>query len=231
MMDETPRLLVRLGNQPEVEFQLAQPITIVGRETLNDLVLNDAEVSRRHCRLVLQNDGYMIEDLGSTNGTFVNGKRVTAPLLLYHGDTIELGKSVRLVFLGSAAQQLTQPMAPAERQPAAPAKVVGPAPARPAVPPPVDYDYAEEYIAPDADPVLVPYDDEAYYQQERPSGFQRFIVGAGCLILVLLVILGVMLFVLDRMNPQLLYCGPLEPFWQTVLGPFLEQSGRVLNCP
>lgn len=110
-MNSSARLVVQIGAQPERTYPIERDITIIGREAINDLVVNDAEVSRRHTRLVRQADGYLIEDLGSTNGTFVNGKRVTVPTLLYHGDVVDMGKSVHLIFqLDQPYEQVTKPI-------------------------------------------------------------------------------------------------------------------------
>jgi len=70
----------------------------IGRDLSNDIVINDAEISRRHARLVLQAGGYVLEDLGSTNGTSVNGQRLIGPYILRAGDVITLGEHVNVGF-------------------------------------------------------------------------------------------------------------------------------------
>src|ERR1700761_1096735 len=60
-------------------FILGRHETSIGRTPPADIVLADSEVSRLHCRLSLDNDVLTVSDLGSTNGTFVDGVRVTAP--------------------------------------------------------------------------------------------------------------------------------------------------------
>lgn len=110
-MNSPARLVVQIGAQPQRIYPIERDITIIGRETINDLVVNDAEVSRRHTRVTRQPEGYLVDDLGSTNGTFVNGKRVTVPTLLYHGDVIDMGKSVHLIFeLEQPYEQVTKPI-------------------------------------------------------------------------------------------------------------------------
>ena len=59
-----------------------------------DVVVNSPLVSARHCQLTQTADGYFLNDLGSTNGTYVNGMRITAPTRLNHGASITLGKTV-----------------------------------------------------------------------------------------------------------------------------------------
>ena len=63
----------------------------LGRQGDNDLVLLDTRISRRHARIVRDNDGYLLEDAGSRHGTFVNGERVAASHRLKPGDQISLG--------------------------------------------------------------------------------------------------------------------------------------------
>ena len=121
-MNSSARLLVQIGAQPERSYPIERDITILGREAINDMVINDAEVSRRHTRIVREADGYLIEDLGSTNGTFVNGKRVTVPTLLYHGDVIDMGKSAHLIFkLDQPYEQMTKPIQMEQPEPPQPA--------------------------------------------------------------------------------------------------------------
>jgi pSer/pThr/pTyr-binding forkhead associated (FHA) protein len=66
-------------------------IKTVGRAPRADFVVDAPLVSRLHCRLTLQSDGLLVEDLESTNGTFVNGERVTK-LLLRNGDALRVGR-------------------------------------------------------------------------------------------------------------------------------------------
>lgn len=100
----------------------------IGRDLSNDIVINDAEVSRRHARLVLQAGGYVLEDLGSTNGTSVNGQRLLGPYTLRIGDVITLGEHVGLGFepsefdpdatvVSAAARPVVTPPAPVQEYP------------------------------------------------------------------------------------------------------------------
>jgi hypothetical protein len=94
----TYRLVVRRGPQPNQSYELTGDVTNIGRDITNEIVINDREVSRHHMRLMRGQDGYTIEDLGSTNGTFVNGKRLTGATPLKNGDMIGLGETVTLAF-------------------------------------------------------------------------------------------------------------------------------------
>jgi pSer/pThr/pTyr-binding forkhead associated (FHA) protein len=69
-------------------------VVVLGRSVDADVLLEDPYASDFHMRLVAQDDGMVLHDLGSTNGTYVNGRRVTAPTRLRRGDTIQVGKSV-----------------------------------------------------------------------------------------------------------------------------------------
>ena len=75
----------------------AQEITI-GRDAVNIIAINDAEVSRRHARMELRGSAYVIQDLGSTNGTFVNGTRISGMQVLNPGDTVSFGEGIVLVY-------------------------------------------------------------------------------------------------------------------------------------
>ena len=91
-------MVMNSGPNPGKEFPLEKGEVFIGRDLTNDLVINDAEVSRRHARLVAQAGGYILEDLGSTNGTFVNGQRLMGPYILRSGETVTLGEHVSLLF-------------------------------------------------------------------------------------------------------------------------------------
>lgn len=68
------------------------PVTAVGRDLSNTIVLSDAAISGEHCLLSLRDGQWWIEDLGSRNGTYLNGVRVTRPLTVSPGDAISLGR-------------------------------------------------------------------------------------------------------------------------------------------
>ena len=86
-------LFVKSETQKGLEVDVSD-VTVMGRSEEADVVLADPYASDFHMRLVAQESGIMLHDLGSTNGTYVNGRRVTAPTELRRGDTIQLGKTV-----------------------------------------------------------------------------------------------------------------------------------------
>jgi pSer/pThr/pTyr-binding forkhead associated (FHA) protein len=80
-------------------FTLGTDPVIIGREgPTAKFVIADPAVSRRHAQISRQDDGYMIEDLNSTNGTFINAQRVVGAVPLTPGDLIELGTAVTLSY-------------------------------------------------------------------------------------------------------------------------------------
>lgn len=92
------QLSMRSGPKPGATFPLDQEETLVGRDLANDIPIDDAEISRRHARFILQDEVVSLEDLGSTNGTFLNGERISSPRQLRVGDVITLGESIVMVF-------------------------------------------------------------------------------------------------------------------------------------
>jgi pSer/pThr/pTyr-binding forkhead associated (FHA) protein len=67
---------------------------IVGRSDKCHVVLDDTYVSQMHARIFAKDDAYMLEDLGSTNGTYLNRQKVTAPAEVQRGDRVKIGRTV-----------------------------------------------------------------------------------------------------------------------------------------
>ena len=97
-MPSTYRLILLTGVGAGTEYPLEKTELQLGRDLSNDIVINDPEVSRRHAHLLLEGDGYILEDLGSTNGTFIRGQRLAAPVVLRPGETITIGEKVTLKY-------------------------------------------------------------------------------------------------------------------------------------
>lgn len=106
-------LVVRQGPQAGMSYPLSGNQIVIGREEGMDIALQDPESSRRHALVSWRGGQFVIEDLGSTNGTFVNGIQITAPQVLNPGDSIGIGQTV-LVFHASAVHR----EAPSPPQPA-----------------------------------------------------------------------------------------------------------------
>jgi hypothetical protein len=142
------RLIVRKGPLPGKVYDLAKSVLVIGREVKNDIVINDSEISRQHLRLTEQPEGgWQVEDLASTNGTFVNGERISAPRLLKPGDVLGLGETVELEYgVVRDTADVTMMAAPEPPVAEAPPPEAAPAPGLfslptseppPAAPPPV----------------------------------------------------------------------------------------------
>ena len=102
MAPQSFQLVMKAGPTPGKVIPLTQNELVVGRDATNDIVINDAEISRKHAHLYLGPGGYTLEDLGSTNGSFVNGKRLAGPHALRPGEIIKFGEHVELTFEGTA---------------------------------------------------------------------------------------------------------------------------------
>jgi hypothetical protein len=86
-------VMVKSESQQGKELEI-RDVSVLGRSPDADVLLDDAYASEFHMRLVAQENGLVLHDLGSTNGTYLNGRRVTAPVNLRRGDTIQVGKTV-----------------------------------------------------------------------------------------------------------------------------------------
>ncbi len=129
-------LRVMSGNDQGKVIELNRPSTSVGRGADQMLVIADIAVSRRHLQIQMTSSGYRMQDLGSPNGTMVNGKRV-AEVQLMDGDQIELGNSLlRFEHPPSRPQPEPQPMPPAYAPPVAQQPMGYPPPGYPPQPAP-----------------------------------------------------------------------------------------------
>ena len=95
------QFVMRSGPTPGRTFPLEGDQLTIGRESSNGIAINDAEISRKHSRLTFQGGKYVLEDLGSTNGTFVNGQRLAGPVVLKPGDVVSLGEHIVLCTMPS----------------------------------------------------------------------------------------------------------------------------------
>jgi pSer/pThr/pTyr-binding forkhead associated (FHA) protein len=67
---------------------------VIGRADKCHIVLDDTYVSQVHARIFAKDDSFVVEDLGSTNGTYLNRRRISAPTELHKGDQVKIGKTV-----------------------------------------------------------------------------------------------------------------------------------------
>ncbi|MFC8848879.1 MULTISPECIES: FHA domain-containing protein [unclassified Micromonospora] len=88
-----PLLTVAGGPMRGASFRLSAAPQVIGRASTVEVSVDDAHLSRRHASVRLAADGVWLEDLGSTNGTWLNDRRIEAPELLSDGDVIRLGRT------------------------------------------------------------------------------------------------------------------------------------------
>jgi pSer/pThr/pTyr-binding forkhead associated (FHA) protein len=86
--------LALLDDEERQEYLLAAAERFVGRDSGNDIVLDDEQVSARHARIWCTGEEFWVEDLESTNGTYVNGQRIGGATRLQAGDLLKLGRSL-----------------------------------------------------------------------------------------------------------------------------------------
>lgn len=89
----TKAAVVEGGNLKGKTFDLGTEL-IVGRGDKCHVVLDDSYVSQVHARIYSKDDCFMVEDLGSTNGTYLNRQKVTAPVEVHRGDRVKVGRTV-----------------------------------------------------------------------------------------------------------------------------------------
>lgn len=188
------QLVMHSGPTPGKIFPMEGDVITIGREAGNAIIINDAEVSRKHTQFVFQGGKFIVTDLGSTNGTFVNGQRLTGQHVLQPGEVISLGEQINLLFESIVPVDPNATMMSAGRQPAMQRPVVAPAPrpqyAQQPAPPPV---YAGQVPSGPA-PV--------YVQPAQQSGGSR----------TLLIVVGVGLVLCICVGSLALFFAPVE-FW------------------
>jgi pSer/pThr/pTyr-binding forkhead associated (FHA) protein len=97
---ETATLVVRAGAQAGERFVLREVLTRLGRHPASEISLDDITVSRRHAEITREGRRYVVRDVGSLNGTYVNQERID-DVVLQHGDEVQIGK-FRLVFFDTS---------------------------------------------------------------------------------------------------------------------------------
>ncbi len=88
----TPLTITSLAYEFTPSKRYSKPEIILGRDPGCDFPLDDQTVSSRHARLSYHHNQWWIEDLASTNGTYLDGEAVTAPVVITHGDELRLGQ-------------------------------------------------------------------------------------------------------------------------------------------
>lgn len=222
MAEASAKIILRRHQQNDETFTLQEGITTIGRSEQNDIAIADPEVSRRHARITFQDGAFLLEDLGSTNGTFVNGRRLNTPTPLKDGDIIYLGETIQLDFI------IVDPDAlPSYEQATLYDQQI-------------DTPFLEPLAAqapeplPDLDDIqpVQPQPDSTEILGTPPAltenGRRKWIIGCGCLPFILILLCVGILFFLDAYQQgRLLYCGGLRPIFELLLGPF----GFAPICP
>jgi len=109
--EESPVLIAMTRNLSGTRWSLDRDEFLIGRGSDCDLVVPDRQVSRHHARIRRVDEGYAVEDLGSRNGTHVNGLPVEGSVALQDGDVIQIALALELAFVGTEA---TLPLAMGE---------------------------------------------------------------------------------------------------------------------
>jgi pSer/pThr/pTyr-binding forkhead associated (FHA) protein len=86
-------VVLRSEAQPGLDFTVEDSV-VLGRSSEADIVIQDPYASEFHLRLNAREGRLVLSDLGSTNGTYVNGRRVSTPVDLRRGDAVQIGKTV-----------------------------------------------------------------------------------------------------------------------------------------
>jgi DNA-binding response OmpR family regulator len=101
--EETAMLILREGQGVGTRWVIDRSDMIIGREEDCDIVLPSRQISRNHARIRRSGGRHILEDLGSKNGTFVNGQELTEPYPLQDGDEIQIALSFKLFFVDAGA--------------------------------------------------------------------------------------------------------------------------------
>ncbi len=100
---EQPVLIAQTGKLSGSRWTLDREETLIGRGAECELVVPDRQVSRHHARIRRAESGYLLEDLGSKNGTHLNGTLIDQPMLLQDGDIVQIALALKLIFVGTEA--------------------------------------------------------------------------------------------------------------------------------
>lgn len=204
-MASTMQLVVRTGPTSGKIYTLDKNEFTIGRDVANEIVISDSEVSRRHARIFLQGTNYVLEDLGSTNGTFVNRQRLMGPYVLRPGEVITLGEHINLeveaVVAADPDATVASPVSYPQQTYAPPPVSAPQQPAPRYQQPMVEPTPVQVYAPPPSAPVI----EEPYAPERRLPAWAIALIIA---ILLLVCVCGVILYVIDARN---LWCD-LFPF-------------------
>jgi hypothetical protein len=101
--DDGPVLISQTGPLPGQRWLLSEADFIIGRDDDVDLVVPERQVSRNHAQIRYVGGSYVIQDLESKNGTYVNGVQIHEPTTLQDGDSIQVALACEIIFVGTEA--------------------------------------------------------------------------------------------------------------------------------
>jgi hypothetical protein len=96
-------VILQEGNSLHRQWLLDAPEVLIGRSSDCRIIVNDRQASRHHARIFCTEQGYILEDLGSKNGTYLNGELLTKPARLVDGDEIGIAFAARFRFVDAGA--------------------------------------------------------------------------------------------------------------------------------
>lgn len=108
-MTDTVKLIVKVGDEISKSFDFMTDKCVIGRNPNSDIVIEDIEVSKNHLTITRKGNTFLIEDQNSTNGTFLNGKKLKKPTAIKNGDMISLGNNQVLEFVYEKADEIPEP--------------------------------------------------------------------------------------------------------------------------
>lgn len=185
------QLTMRSGPTPGETYALSNDEIYLGRDLANDIPIGQPEVSRRHARFFIDEGHVYIEDLGSTNGTFINGLRISSPQQLRPGDAITVGENVVLVF-EKAALDIEEQLAPisAKKEEYTPVSQSIPEPeVYQPTPEPYSYSASQEAAA-----VVMEEEEPAPVERRRGGGLPSWLIILLVAIVVLIAVIAVTLW-------------------------------------
>lgn len=144
------------GAEPGRQTNLGTPVEI-GRDESTDIALDDDQASRRHARVSAQGDLALLEDLGSTNGTYVNGQPIEGPRVLRPGDKIRVGLTVLELRTAQDVQRQASAVLPVPQVTQLSQGVLAPVP--------------ERELQPDPEPEPAPMSESEPQRESAPPSF------------------------------------------------------------
>jgi len=98
-------ILQRENNGDPQSRRFLVPEVLIGRDPFCDCIISDTTVSSQHSRLAFRQGHWWVEDLGSTNGTFLNQEQVISPVVITNGDQLRCGQVILRIMIGITAEE------------------------------------------------------------------------------------------------------------------------------